>query len=192
MKNFLAASIAVFLLIFGSSCQKKNPEVEIQTPKGKIVIELYTDRAPVTAGNFLRLVKEGVYDGSFFYRSVRGTSDSSPIPISVVQGGVMNNENPPKVDPIPHESTDQTGVKHLNGVISMARSAPGSASSEFFICMGDQPELDSRGRRNPDGQGFAAFGQVIEGWSVLQAVWGAPAIGEKLDPYIPIHTIKVR
>lgn len=175
-----------------AGCQKKNPLIEIQTPKGKILVELDVEHAPITAGNFLNLVKQGVYDGGQFYRSVRGSTDNNPIPISVVQGGVYRNENPPKVEPIAHETTQQTGLTHTEGVISMARSAPGTARSEFFICIGENLELDYNGRRNPDGQGFAAFGKVVEGMSVVHSIWGSPAIGETLDPYIRIHKIVVR
>ena len=183
------------LLFFGlliSSCEKKNPVVEIQTPKGKIIVELYLDKAPVTAGNFLNLVKEGAYDGGSFYRTVRPGNEKNPISISVIQGGIGHKQGSPRVDPIEHEDTDMTGLKHLNGTISMARNSPGTASSEFFICLGDQPELDIRGRRNPDGQGFAAFGQVIEGFKTVNDIWGSPAAGQTIDPEVRIYKIKLR
>lgn len=85
-----------------------------------------------------------------------------------------------------------TGLTHSHGTISMARNTPGSASTEVFICWGENPELDYGGRRNPDGQGFAAFGKVIEGFDALHSIWGAPAMGENLDPTIPIHKMKVK
>ncbi len=171
------------------ACQDKNPVVEIETPKGKILVELYTDKAPVTAGNFLDLVKKGVYDGGDFYRTVRGVDPNNPVSIQVVQGGVANKETKEKVAPIAHETTEQTGIKHLDGVISMARSKPGTATTEFFICVNAQPELDVRGRRNPDGQGFAAFGRVLEGMEVVRAIWSGNAEGQRLVP--PQHISKI-
>ncbi|MCD6346241.1 MAG: peptidylprolyl isomerase, partial [Bacteroidales bacterium] len=192
MKIKIFTLVALLAGLFLGSCQKKNPVVEIQTSKGNIVVELYLDKAPITAGNFLNLVKDGVYEGASFYRSVRPGNERNPISISVVQGGIQHKEGHARVQSIEHENTDMTGIKHLDGTMSMARGRPGSASSEFFICMGDQPELDIRGRRNADGQGFAAFGQVIDGYKVLQDIWGSPAIGESLDPRIIISNIKLK
>jgi peptidyl-prolyl cis-trans isomerase A (cyclophilin A) len=174
------------------ACQKKNPVVEIQTPKGKLIVELDLANAPITAGNFLKLVEEGVYDGASFYRTVRNTKDKNSVPISVVQGGISRKPNSARVERIEHESTDITGLTHSNGVISMARSQPGTASSEFFICLGDNPELDFGGKRNPDLQGFAAFGKVIEGFQTLHDIWGSSAMGETIDPVVTIYKIKVQ
>lgn len=177
---------------FGVSCKKNNPVIEIQTPKGNITIELYMDKAPVTAGNFLQLVKDRVLDGGSFYRTLRGTNDANPIKIDVLQGGIQGKVNVPDVKPIEHETTKMTGIRHLNGVVSMARNAPGSAKTEFFICIGDLPELDFGGRRNPDGQGFAAFGKVIEGMPLVQKIWEGPAAGQTIDPAVLIYKVVVR
>jgi peptidyl-prolyl cis-trans isomerase A (cyclophilin A) len=153
---------------------------------------LYVDQAPVTAGNFLNLVKKGVYDGGSFYRTVRGGNDKNPVTINVIQGGIQDRDSVLGIKPISHENTDQTEIKHKDGVISMARTKPGSATTEFFICVGDQPELDIRGLRNPDGQGFAAFGKVIDGMDVVGAIWRGNAEGQKLEPPVRIHNMKVR
>ena len=91
--------------------------------------------------------------------------------------------------PIEHETTIKTGILHKNGVISMARLKPGSASSEFFVCVGDQPELDFGGKRNPDGQGFSAFGKVVNGMDVVTKIHQQPADGQMLDPQIKILDI---
>jgi peptidyl-prolyl cis-trans isomerase A (cyclophilin A) len=182
----------VVMLMTTVSCQKKNPVVEIQTPKGNIVMELYLDKAPVTAGHFLDLVKSGVLNGGSFYRTVRGSNDTNPVKIHVIQGGISNKEDAPEVKPIDHETTAVTGIKHLNGVVSMARSTPGTARSEFFICIGDQPELDFGGRRNPDGQGFAAFGKVIEGMSLVESIWSSPAADQRIKNQVGIFKIVVR
>lgn len=184
----LLSSLAVLFFIAGS-CQKKNPLIEIQTPKGVISVELYLEKAPVTAGHFLKLVRDHVLDGGSFYRTVRGMNDSNPIKINVVQGGTEGKDNVPDILPIAHETTKVTGIKHLAGVISMARSTPGSAKSEFFICIDNQPELDFGGRRNPDGQGFAAFGKVVGGMNVVEQIWQSSAAGQKIDPAVRIHKV---
>ena len=185
--------LCILPLLFLFSCKKENPKVEIQTYKGLIIVELDIQNAPITAGNFLDLVKKGVYDGGSFYRSVRGeVSEEQPIRIRVVQGGISRKADRPKVDVIPHETTEETGIKHKNMTISMARSKPGTAASEFFICMNDEPELDFGGKRNPDGQGFAAFGRVLVGEDIVHKIWGSPAMGEQIDPVVPIHQIKVK
>ena len=190
-KRLLLLSLIPLLFLF--SCEKENPKIEIQTYKGLIIVELDIKNAPITAGNFLELVEKGVYDGGSFYRSVRGSSDDdNPIRIQVVQGGVSHKPNSLRIDPIPHETTEDTGIKHKNMTISMARGKPGTASSEFFICLSDEPELDFGGKRNPDGQGFAAFGKVLIGEDIVHKIWGSPAMGEQIDPVVIIHKIKVK
>ncbi|MCX6569704.1 MAG: peptidylprolyl isomerase, partial [Candidatus Aminicenantes bacterium] len=146
-------------------------------------------RAPVTAANFLRYVDGKLYDGSVFHRTV--TLDNQPdnaVRIEVIQGGLLPEEK--DFPPIAHETTATTGLKHLDGTISMARSAPGSAASSFFFCIGPQPELDFGGKRNPDGQGFAAFGRVVKGMDVVKAIQVLPAEGQSLKP--PVKIISVR
>jgi peptidyl-prolyl cis-trans isomerase A (cyclophilin A) len=188
----LFAWMLILMPFFGIACQKKNPVIEIQTPKGNITIELYLDKAPVTAGNFLKIVQEHVLDGGSFYRTVRTTNDTNPVKIEVLQGGTEGKQGLPEIKPIAHETTQVTGIRHLDGVVSMARSNPGTARAEFFICIGDQPELDFGGRRNPDGQGFAAFGKVIEGMTLVQEIWRGPADGQKIDPSVRIHKVIVK
>jgi peptidyl-prolyl cis-trans isomerase A (cyclophilin A) len=182
----------ILITIVGISCSKKNPVIEIQTPKGNITVELYVDKAPITAGNFLKIVKEHVLDGGSFYRTVRSVNDKNPVRISVLQGGTQGKDNVPDIKPIAHETTKMTGIKHQHGVISMARTEPGSARTEFFVCIGEQPELDFGGRRNPDGQGFAAFGKVIEGMDLVMAIWQGPAAGQSIDPPVLIYKVVVK
>jgi peptidyl-prolyl cis-trans isomerase A (cyclophilin A) len=192
-KNASFYIITCFLILLAAfSCRKGNPVVEIQTPKGIIAVELYIDMAPVTAGNFLALVEKKILDGGSFYRTVRGGNDKNPVKINVLQGGTEGKTDVPEISPIEHETTKQTGIKHLDGVVSMARSAPGSAKSEFFICIGDQPELDFGGRRNPDGQGFAAFGKVVEGMNLVQEIWMGSAAEQRINPPVRIHKVVVR
>lgn len=167
-------------------------QVVIETELGKIVVEVYTDKAPITAENFLRYVKEDRFKGATFYRVV--TPDNQPknlVKIEVIQGG-LGDDNPQALPPISHETTDKTGILHKDGVISMARLEPGSASSEFFICIGDQPELDFGGKRNPDGQGFAAFGKVVEGMDVVRKIQQQPAKDQYLAQPVKITSVSLR
>lgn len=150
----------------------KNPKVFISTEAGDIIIEIYADKAPITSANFLTLVGTGTFDEkACFYRVVRPDNQpNNPVKIEVIQGGLVVDSLIDIFQPIAHETTAQTGVIHTDGTISMARSEPGTASTEFFICIGDQPELDFGGKRNPDGQGFAAFGKVIEGMDIVKKI----------------------
>jgi len=174
------------------ACQPiKKPTVTILTEKGDIVVELYPNQAPYTVYNFLKYVDEKRYNGATFYRTVTpGNQPDDSIKIDVIQGGLYEDNHPLALPPINHETTKKTGIKHLDGTISMARNEPGTASSEFFICIGDQPELDYGGTRNPDGKGFAAFGRVIKGMEVVRAIHHAPAIEQALIPRIKILGVK--
>ncbi len=143
------------------------PRVLMTTSLGEIEIEVYPDRAPITAGNFLAHVDKGLWQGASFYRVVRPDNDRTPA-ITVIQGGLAKDDSP--LPAIAHETTATTGLRHTNGVLSMARGAPGSAASEFFISVGDNPSLDFGGARNPDGQGFATFGKVVRGMDVVRRI----------------------
>jgi len=161
--------ITTFLSI--NSFSQSLPKVKLTTSLGKIVLGIDTIHAPVTAKNFLKHVETGTYNNAVFYRVVR--MDNQPkndMKIEVIQGGVFAEVQFEKIKPIRHETTKETGLKHLEGTISMARLKPGSASTEFFICVDNQPELDFGGKRNPDGEGFAAFGQVVEGMDVVRKI----------------------
>jgi peptidyl-prolyl cis-trans isomerase A (cyclophilin A) len=167
----------------------KNPMIVINTESGDITLELYADRAPVTVANFLRYIDSSMFVKSCFYRIVR--ADNQPrdsVRIAVIQGGRWQNED--KGFPaIQLETTEKTGIKHKDGVISMARSTPDSATSEFFICVGDQPELDFKGKRNKDGMGFAAFGRVVSGLDVVYKIHNNNAPDQYLQEKIIIKNI---
>jgi peptidyl-prolyl cis-trans isomerase A (cyclophilin A) len=167
--------------------------VVLETAKGVIEIDVDVARAPVSATNFLRYVDAGLYDGGVFHRTVRpDTQLRDDVPIQVIQGrmrrGPGRGEGPRAFEPIPLERTSVTGLAHRDGTVSMARSAPDSATHEFFVCIGDQPELDFAGRRSADGQGFAAFGRVVSGMDVVRAIQGAPVRpgSETLEPAVTI------
>ncbi len=188
----IAFQMIVLLLIL-SSCHKKNPVVVMETNLGDIHIELYAEQAPITANNFIRYIQENRHRGATFYRVVHdGNQDSSPVKIAVIQGGLYEDDHPQALPPIPHENTTETGVLHLDGVISMARYGPGTATFEFFICVGDQPALDHGGDRNPDNHGFAAFGRVIEGMEVVKIIHQQPEKDQFLEPRIPINNMSIR
>ncbi len=155
--------------------------VLMSTELGPITLELFPDRAPRTVANFLAYVDRGLWKGASFYRSVSPANDHNPAAISVVQGGLDRDEGP--LPPVPHESTRETGLSHHRGMISMARGAPGTASDEFFIVTAESPALDYGGARNPDGQGFAVFGRVASGMTVVDAIHDAPLASGGADPY---------
>jgi peptidyl-prolyl cis-trans isomerase A (cyclophilin A) len=161
--------------------------VLIQTEKGDIEVELDPAKAPNTVANFLKYADGGFYDGGQFHRTV--TPDNQPdhkVKIEVVQAGINPTKMKDEFPPIKLERTKDTGLSHTDGTISMARDGPDTATSDFFICVGDQKELDFGGKRNPDGQGFAAFGRVVKGMNVVQAIQKAPADGQTLKPPVKI------
>lgn len=156
--------------------------IVMSTNQGDIEVDLYIDKAPITAGNFLKLVDSGHMDGGSFYRVVSYENDKGSPKIEVIQGGrgdAMEGE----IEAIDHETTEQTGILHTDGVISMARGGVGTATSEFFIVIGDQPGLDYGEVRNPDELGFAAFGMVVSGMDVVRKIQGLPADGPTESDY---------
>mgnify|MGYP000158838459 FL=1 len=157
--------VIVFTFI---SCTKTNT-CAIETTEGIILIELYPEKAPITVANFLKYVDEGLYTNSSFFRVTTPENEvNREIKIEVIQGG--NVEDGKEFPPIEIETTDKTGIKHINGAISMARGGVNTATSSFFICINAQPELDFEGKRNPDGYGFAAFGKVIKGMEIVSKI----------------------
>ena len=184
-------TILLFLYIL-TSCGNKNPKVIIETKYGNITLELYEKQAPITTENFIKYIEEDRYKGSTFYRVVtQNNQPTSKVKIEVIQGGLYEDAHPQNLPPIPHENTEQTGILHLDGVISMARYEPGTATFEFFICVGDNPSLDYGGNRNPDNHGFAAFGKVIDGMDVVREIQQQPDKDQYLEPRIPITNMRV-
>jgi peptidyl-prolyl cis-trans isomerase A (cyclophilin A) len=170
---------------------RRRVPIAIETPLGEIAIEIDAGAAPVTAANFLAYVDGGHYDGGAFRRTV--TMDNQPdndVKIEVIQGGIDPDKPREGARPVPLERTSVTGLRHVDGAVSMARRAPDSAHADFFVCVGDQPELDFGGRRNPDGQGFAAFGRVTAGMEVVRAIQRSPRDGQRLTPPVPIVRIR--
>ncbi len=180
----------IIVLVAFSNCTKKDyPTCEIKTSEGNIIIELYDDKAPITVANFLRYVDSSYYEKSEFFRVCTPENESDrDIKIEVIQGGKRREYN--VFEPIEIETTEQTGIKHLDGTVSMARDKPNSATQSFFICINDQPELDYNGKRNPDGQGFAAFGKVIQGMDVVKKIQAQKNKNQFLIKPVLIESIK--
>jgi len=170
-RRHLLAVIAALTAAPALAAEPRPPvRVGLTTSEGVIVLELYPDKAPITVANFLRYVDAHRFDGSSFYRANRpaGVTD-----YGLLQGGLQND--PKKLfKPIAHEPTSKTGILHKDGVISMGRRAPGTATADFFICVGDQAYLDADPKAEGDNKGFAAFGQVVEGMDVVKAIIAMP------------------
>jgi peptidyl-prolyl cis-trans isomerase A (cyclophilin A) len=192
MRNQYLLIVIISLLMAACSTKYKNPHIEIQTSKGDIEIELYPDQAPKTVAAFLSYVKREFYKNSSFYRVLNDDNQPSNAPkAELIQGG-MYKSNPRVHDTlpgIPHETTQQTHIQHKSGVISLARLAPGTATSEFFICIVDQPGFDFGGENNPDKQGYAAFGKVVKGMDIVQKIYNQREEDQSFDPPVPIYNI---
>lgn len=171
-----AAGLWTATALYAQAASPKS-RVAIQTAKGLIVVELEVDRAPITSANFLRYVDAHKYDGGAIYRASRKRG----IPgAGSIQGGPAPRFR--HFAPIAHESTRTTGLKHRTGTISMARNAPGTATSDFFICASPAPFLDAHPGAPGDNQGFAAFGTVIQGLDVVRRILALPTTGTALTP----------
>lgn len=190
---FWVIAFALIGLLPGcSSADPATPHILIHTQAGDIEVELYLRQAPGTAGAFLKYVDSGFYKNSSFYRVLNDDNQSSDAPKSeLVQGGIWKTHYQKAVSlaGIPHESTRQTHILHKDGVISLARTAPGTATTEFFICIGDQPGSDFGGDNNPDGQGYAAFGKVVRGLNVVRNIYARPENNQSFEPQIAIYNI---
>jgi peptidyl-prolyl cis-trans isomerase A (cyclophilin A) len=167
--------------------------VQLTTELGVIGLAIQEDRAPASAGYFLADVRNGRYDGTSFFRIValanqRGIERKRRI--AVIQGGMRHErEDLPPV--LPHETTAMTGLRHRKGTVSLARFAPGAVYHSFFICLRDEPALDFGGARHPDGLGFAAFGQVTEGFDVVQRIYARAEAQDYLENPIGIARVRI-
>jgi len=168
------------------------PHVIIQTDAGDIEVELYPLKAPRTAGAFLSYVDSGFYKNASFYRVLNADNQVTGAAISkLIQGGIWktNHAKATGVPGVPHEPTTQTHLQHTDGTISLARDKPGTGTTEFFICVGDQPGFDYGGENNPDGQGYAAFGKVVKGMDVVRAIYQRPENDQRFTPSVKIYNI---
>lgn len=189
-----AASLAVLSLVVATGTRAQLlPRVRLDTELGSIELEVDSIHAP-TAANFLKYVDGGFYSSGLFHRTVTlANQPNNAVKIEVIQAGADTARRNGFFPAIPLERTNLTQQRHLAGTVSMARSGPDTARDQFFICVTDQPELDFGGHRNPDGQGFAAFGRVTQGMAVVRAIQAGPADGQRLRPPIAIRgAVRVR
>ncbi|RYY44791.1 MAG: peptidylprolyl isomerase [Chitinophagaceae bacterium] len=183
-----------FVVLLGGCSHKtyKEPHVLIKTTAGEIEVELYPEKAPLTVAAFLANIEAGNYAKASFYRVLKNEDLPAEYNQGLIQGGVFQ-ANPGivgKLQKVVHESPKQTGLSHVSGTISMARTTPGSATSEFFISIGDQTQFDSSRRSNPDGLGYAAFGKVVEGMDVVRKIQNNKSTGESFNNPILIRSIE--
>ncbi len=178
--------------------QYETVDVVLETVQGPITIALETERAPITAANFLRYVEEGRFDGTVFYRAM--SLDAEPKPNGLLQGGTQFD---PKriLPPIAHEPTSATGLSHTHGAVSMAMGDPGTANGDFSIMLQDQTGLDAQ----PDAtdpvwkNGYAVFGYVIEGMNAVAAIYAGAIDPDKGEGWMkgqmladPVKIVKAR
>ena len=158
------------LFCFANSASAENPRVVLETELGDIIIEVMIDQAPISGGDFLTYVEQDLYPGEGFYRVVKSAENDNGTPkIDVIQGGILAEGM--GLETVAHETTEATGIEHTDGTISLARGDVGTGSAAyFFITVGTQPSLDFGGTRNPDQQGFAAFGRVVDGMDVIRKI----------------------
>ncbi|MCF6220131.1 MAG: peptidylprolyl isomerase [Robiginitomaculum sp.] len=199
MRKLFIGITSVFLILSLAACGgEKTTHVVMETELGNIEIEVYKSRAPLTAENFLYYVDNDLYDGEGFYRAVRPDTDPRGLGMQIIQGGLLAMES--VTAPIDHETTEMSGLSHTDGAISMARDEPGTGSAAyFFISIGDNISLDYGGSRNPVGQGYAVFGQVVKGMDVVRAIQLRETQGPSDNPATkgqfltkPVRIVKVR
>ena len=193
------ASLAVLALLTVTAVGAQQPAprslipIRIVTQLGTIDAELDSARAPITVMNFLRYVDGHLYDGGSFFRAVTKTNQpTDSVRIEVIQGGMPRGGTATKFDAIPLERTSVTGLPHGEGTLSMARGGPNTATDNFFITIGEQPALDFGGHRNPDGQGFAAFGVITSGREVVRAIQEQAVNGQALMTPVTIISVERR
>lgn len=191
MKRWLIYFVTIAFFV---SCkqQYKNPHITIETTYGDIELELYADKAPKTVAAFLSYIDSGFYEHSSFYRVLSDENQPINAPkTELIQGGIWktNNKKAAQLKGIEHETTKQTGILHTDGTISLARLEPGTATTEFFICIGDQPGLNYGGENIADGQGYAAFGKVIKGMKIVKKIYDQNENNQYFDPPVPIYNI---
>lgn len=187
--------LSFIILFYGCKSEKHytHPHVQIETTLGYIEVELYPEKAPKTVAAFLSYVDSGYYKRANFYRVLNDLNQPINAPkTELVQGGIWktNNQLATSVPGIPHESTQQTGLKHEAGTVSLARMAPGTAGTEFFICMEQEPGLDYGGANMDDKQGFAVFGKVVKGMDIVEKIYNSSDYNQYLDPPVVIFNIR--
>ena len=185
----------LIIVMCAASCSFRDPlepHILLETTSGDIEIALYANKAPKTVAAFLRNLDEEVYKKSSFYRVLKNENVPEEYNTGLIQGGVFSSDptRVPGLKGIEHESPKQTGLSHVSGIVSMARTTVGSATTEFFICIGDQKQFDSSSRGNNDGLGYAAFGMVVEGMDVVSKIHNKKSKGDRFLEDIEIKKIR--
>jgi peptidyl-prolyl cis-trans isomerase A (cyclophilin A) len=170
------------------SDDKTLPRVLVETALGAFTVVVHVDKAPLSAATFLAFVRSGHLDGSSVFRILNDRNQpEDEHKIHTVQWGWYERKDNSLPGNRPaHEPTSVTGLRHLRGTMSMARRASGIPGSEYFIILRDEPELDFGGRRNPDGQGFAAFAQIVDGFDTLERLHACGEDGQFLKKPVPV------
>lgn len=194
-RRFLITLLAISIISL-VSCDDNHfnaPTIKIESSYGNIYVELFPKKAPKTVAGFLRFVDSGYFKSSSFYRVLKKEDQpSNAFKTQLIQGGLwqVNYKKQKSIPGIEHESTQLTGLSHTNGVISLARDTLGSASTEFFICIGDDHVYDYGGEASNDGKGFAAFGIVVKGMAIVREINKRPDLDTEFKPPIEIYNIK--
>jgi peptidyl-prolyl cis-trans isomerase A (cyclophilin A) len=192
MKKNISIAITALAVLF-LSCKSDNaPKIVIETNLGNIDAVLYPEKAPATVTAFLSYIDAGYFKNSSFYRVVYNDVFGNDNDAGAIQGGIWksNPERLKSLKGIPHEAPAKTGLSHSTGTLSLARTTAGSASTEFFICIGDQTGFDRGVSSNPDGQGFAAFGKITSGMDIVRKIHQQPANGDAFVKQVIILNIK--
>jgi peptidyl-prolyl cis-trans isomerase A (cyclophilin A) len=183
------------LCFFMAGCAAERPKpaaapiVVLETRAGLIEITVFPEKAPVSAGDFLRYVDEKLYDNQGFYRTVHAQNDPRNMGMSLIQGGRLDKEI--VYGPIAHELTTETGISNADGAVAIARLAPGTGSAAyFFINIGNNDFLDTGGTRNPDGHGYATFGRVTKGLEVARDIQNMETVPDEGETVTPGQTLK--
>ncbi len=183
--------LLVFLLAQIISCSQKkydNPHILIDTNYGEIEAELFPQKAPKTVTAFISYIGSGFYKNTTFYRVLKNEDLPMDINYGVIQGGVWPQKK--NVAGVEHESTSLTGLTHTNGTLSLARTSIGTATTEFFICIGNETQFDAGNKGNYDTLGFAAFGRVVKGMDIVRKIQAQKNRGEDFEVKIIINNIK--
>jgi len=181
MKKILSALGASLLFSCAAiSAMAANPQVEMKTNQGTIVLELDAAKAPVTVANFVQYAKEGFYNGTIFHRVIDGF---------MIQGGGFEPGMKQKPTQAPIENEAKNGLKNVKGSIAMARTSdPHSATAQFFINVSDNSFLDYPGQ---DGWGYCVFGQVVEGLDVVEAIRAVKTGRSGFHQDVPVEDVVI-
>lgn len=192
MLKKIASFLFIIITFGGCKPNYSNPHIIIHTEMGDIEVELYPKQAPKTVHAFLNYLDSGYYNNSSFYRVLLNEGLTNESNSGIIQAGIWltNNSKYPNLKGIDHESTKLSGLSHISGTLSLARTAVGTGNTEFFICIGNQTQFDYGNINNGDTAGFAAFGKVYKGMDIVRQIQTQKATGENFNKKITITSIE--